>query len=63
MDRDQNKAERLTIDVPTAGERLGLSRNAAYAAAKAGEIPVIKIGGRLLVPCAQFERLLNGQAA
>jgi hypothetical protein len=63
MDRDQNKTERLTMDVPTAGAKLGLSRNAAYSAAMRKEIPTIRVGGRILVPCAAFERFLNGQAA
>jgi excisionase family DNA binding protein len=57
------KTERLTISVPEAGERLGIGRNSAYEAARRGEIPTIRIGGRVLVPRAQFERLLNGEAA
>lgn len=41
----------LTLSVPEAGKRyLGLSRNAAYAAADRGEIPVIRIGRLLRVP-------------
>lgn len=50
-----------TITVEEAGQALGICRNTAYAAAKAGEIPVIKIGRRLLVPKAAFERLLAGE--
>ena len=38
---------RLTYDVPEAGRLLGLSRNGAYAAAKAGLIPVLNIGGAI----------------
>jgi hypothetical protein len=56
-----DKTERLTMDVPTAGAKLGLSRNAAYAAAAAKQIPTIRVGGRVLVPCAAFERFLNGE--
>ena len=48
-----------TISVPEAGTVLGLSRNAAYAAAARGEIPVLRIGGRLLVPMAALQRLLE----
>ena len=48
-----------TISVPEAGVVLGLSRNAAYAAASRGEIPVLRIGSRLLVPMAALERLLE----
>ena len=49
-----------TITIEQAGQALGVSRNSAYAAAAKGEIPVIKIGRRLLVPKAAFERLLAG---
>lgn len=47
------------ISVEEAGRRLGVSKNTAYAAAKRGEIPTIKIGKRLLVPLAAFERMLE----
>jgi excisionase family DNA binding protein len=57
------KAEQLVMSVPEAGEKLGLSRDTSYRAARAGDIPTIKIGGRLLVPVARFERLLNGETA
>lgn len=42
---------RPTISVPDAGRLFfGLARNAAYDAAKAGDIPTVKIGGRIMVP-------------
>jgi excisionase family DNA binding protein len=46
--------------VEAAAEILGIGRNQAYAAAARGEIPVIRIGKRLLVPIAALERLVNG---
>ncbi len=52
------KTNSMTISVPEAAERLGVSRNLAYDAARRGDIPTIKIGKRLLVPVAAFERLL-----
>jgi excisionase family DNA binding protein len=52
-------AARRTIGVEEAGNRLGISRNSAYEAAKRGEIPTIKIGRRLLVPEAAFERMFD----
>jgi excisionase family DNA binding protein len=56
----QNTAERRTLNLwPEAGRMLGLSRPAVYAAAKRGDIPTIKIGGRILVPRAALERLLD----
>jgi len=53
-------AECLTIDVPTAGKRyLGLSRNAAYAAAGRGDIPTIRVGRLLRVPIRAMEARLD----
>jgi len=54
----------LTEDVPVIGKRyFGLGRNASYAAAKRGEIPTIKVGGRLKVPVRAMEALLNAATA
>jgi excisionase family DNA binding protein len=53
----------LTYDVPEAGRLLGLSRNGAYAAAKAGLIPVLNIGRRMLVPKAALHRMLANAGA
>ena len=52
---------RRTLSVPEAGRELGIGRNQAYEAVRRGEIPVIKIGKRLIVPRAAFERLLAGE--
>ena len=50
-----------TISVPEAGKQyFGLAKNASYEAAARGEIPVIRIGGRLRVPVCQLERMLEG---
>lgn len=51
--------ERLTLTVPEAARMLGLSRNAAYAAARKGELPCIKIGERYMVPRSALEKLLG----
>ena len=55
-----SEVQRDTITVPEAGKRLGISRQTAYEAVKKGDIPVIKISGRLLVPKVQFDRLPFG---
>jgi hypothetical protein len=58
MTRDETAK---TVSVPDAGKRyFGLAKNASYAAAARGQIPVIKIGGRLRVPVCQLERMLEG---
>lgn len=48
-----------TITVEEAGAALGLSRAASYAAVKRGDIPVIRVGRRLLVPTARLLRMLG----
>ena len=39
-------------------QMLGISRAAAYQAAARGDIPTIRVGGRILVPRAALKRLL-----
>ena len=52
--------ETKTISVPEAGKLyLGLSRNSAYAAAKRGEIPTIKVGRLQRVPVRAMEAMLD----
>ena len=46
------------MSVPEAGRIVGIARNAAYEAARRGEIPVIRFGGRLRVPIIALERML-----
>jgi excisionase family DNA binding protein len=46
------------MSVPEAGELLGVGRGSAYKYAKCGDIPVIRMGRRLLVLREQFERML-----
>jgi excisionase family DNA binding protein len=52
---------RLTYTVPEAGQLLGLGRNAAYEAAKRGDIPTIRMGRLLLVPKGPFHKLLGAE--
>ncbi len=50
-----------TMSVPEAGRvYFDLSRNASYEAARRGDIPVIRIGGRLRVPVCRLEKMLEG---
>lgn len=52
---------RPTISVVEAGNILGLGKNAAYDAAKSGDLPTLKIGGKILVPVAKLAALLGLQ--
>ena len=51
--------ERLSYTLTEAARRLGISRALAYEAANRGELPVFRIGRRLLVPRAALLRLLE----
>jgi len=44
---------------PEAGQLLGLGRSATYRAARAGQIPNVKIGKLRLVPRAALEQMLG----
>ncbi len=59
MKTKTGKQRAATLSVPEAGEILGLSRSGAYEAARRGELPVIKIGRKLLVPRIALERMLQ----
>jgi excisionase family DNA binding protein len=50
---------RLTISVEDAARLLGISRGLAYEAARRGELPVIRLGRRLLVPRARLLELVS----
>jgi excisionase family DNA binding protein len=55
----QTKPETTTITA--AAKRLKIGRNQAYESAARGELPVIRIGRRLLVPTAALDRMLRGE--
>jgi excisionase family DNA binding protein len=57
--RSRQKAERLVYSVPEAGRLLGLGRNAAYDAARRGDIPTLRIGRLVLVPKMPLHRMLG----
>ena len=55
---EDHMAERQTVDIEEVAEILGVSRQSAYSAARAGELPVIKIGRRMVVSRAALDALL-----
>lgn len=57
------KQEKLTYTVGEAASLLGIGRNSAYEGVKSGEIPSIKIGGRILIPRTALEAKLAGSPA
>jgi len=50
--------QKLTLTIEETSKLLGIGRNLCYDRVKTGEIPVLKIGRRLLVPRSALEKLL-----
>ncbi len=50
-----------TISVEEAAIVLGIGRRLAYESVRRGEIPVIRMGKRMLVPTEGLRRLLAGE--
>ena len=48
----------LVYTISEAGTLLGLGRSGAYEAARRGDIPVLKIGRRWLVPKVALDKML-----
>jgi excisionase family DNA binding protein len=52
-------SDRLVLTVAEAGELLGISRAFAYELAARGDLPVIRLGRRIVVPKAALLRLVE----
>jgi excisionase family DNA binding protein len=59
MDAKAESPETLVYDVPEAGRLLGMGRSASYEAARSGQLPTIKIGGRYKVPKTALHKMLD----
>ena len=59
-DQSVSDVERRTYTVPEVAKILGIGRNTAYEICRNGEIPTIRIGGRVLVPRSVIDELLEG---
>jgi len=51
--------DKTTISVEEAAPILGISRGAAYQAAKTGELPTLRIGRRIVVPVIPLLKLIG----
>lgn len=49
---------RLTLDVPEAAARLGVSKRHLYGLIERGEFPAIKLGRRRVVPIVALDEIL-----
>lgn len=52
---------RLALSVDETAKFLGIARSTAFDAIKRGELPVIRIGRRFLVPVPALARMLSGR--
>ena len=59
MSNKKSEAEQLTYEVTEARDKIGLSRNAFYKAVSVGEIPSVRIGGKILIPKRPFDKMLG----
>jgi excisionase family DNA binding protein len=59
-DAAAREQQRRTISIEEAGLALGIGRSSAYAYAKSGALPVVKVGKRMRIHKAKFEQLLEG---
>ena len=51
--------ERPVLSVNEVAKLLGLNRNSVYEAAKRGELPIIRLGRRVLISRAGLQRMLD----
>ena len=58
---NQDDGRRETVSVERAGQIVGISRTAAYAAVARGDLPSLRIGRRVVVPRKALDRLLAGE--
>ena len=54
-----NDKLRRTRTIPEAADYLGIGVAHAYKCARSGELPVVRIGRRYVVPVAALERMLG----
>lgn len=54
-------SDRLTISVPEAAKRLGVSKTTGYELARREDFPAFNVGNRLLVSVAGLEKWVENQ--
>jgi len=58
-DQEECWCSRTTCSVEEAARLLGIGRSTAYAAAKDGSLPTLRISNRILVPVARLREMLG----
>jgi excisionase family DNA binding protein len=50
----------LTLTIPQAARMLGISVSKAYEAARSGQLPILRVGARVLISRRRLEELIDG---
>lgn len=58
---DPDWTSRTTLTVTQMAAVIGIGRSAAYEAVRAGQIPSLRIGRRVLIPVSALRALLEGR--
>jgi excisionase family DNA binding protein len=53
----------LTLTIPQAAQLLGISVSKTYEAARAGQLPTLRVGTRVLISRRRLEELIDGTAS
>jgi excisionase family DNA binding protein len=53
----------LTVTVEQAAKLLGIGRSTAYELVHTGDIPSLRLGRRIVVPCGALQSMLERRAA
>ena len=54
--------DRLVLTIEETARLLKIGRSCAYEAARRGELPILRMGRRMLVPKGALDKLLEGAA-
>ena len=58
-DENENKIERLTVNVAEAAEMLGVSARTVFQMTKAGKLPHKRLGSRIVYSIEALRRFVN----
>lgn len=57
-----DNTEKITISIREASKMTGISKSTLYKRSAVGDLPILKIGSRVLIKRADFEKWLDGHA-
>ena len=59
MAKDKSNVSRATYSVKEAATVLGMTADAVYNAIHRGDVPHVRIGGKILIPRARLDQMLG----